>query len=129
MHILPKPIRLGPLMRTTLRTLAPVLAFLTVLAAPPAAFAAVLRVLSADDRGVTIQVSAEDWSLAAPDAVTGRARIVGVPAARSLAIPGRALLPTYGGLLAIPPDSRPSIRVLSRGAETTREGVRLAISG
>lgn len=119
-------------MRIPLRTLTPVLATLAAFSAtsaPLAASAAVLRVLSADDRGVTIQVGAEDWSLAAPDAVTGRASIVGVPAARSIAIPGRALLPTYGGLLAIPADARPSIRVLSRGAETTRDGVRLKVAG
>lgn len=119
-------------MRISLRSLTPVLAALaavSALSAPFTASAAVLRVLSADDRGVTIQVSAENWSLGAPNAVTGRASIVGVPGARSLAIPGRALLPTYGGLLAIPADARPSIRVLSRGTETIREGVRLKVAG
>lgn len=113
-------------MRASIRTL--VLA-LAVLAVPPAASAAVLRILSADDRGVTLQVATEDWSLTAPDATTGRSRVVGVPEARSLSTPGRALLPTYTAMLAVPPDGRPSVRVLSRGAERSREGVRLVIAG
>lgn len=113
-------------MRTSIRTLAFAAAFL---AAPLAARGAVLRILSADERGVTVQVTTENWSLAAPDAATGRARIVGVPAARSLAMPGRALLPSYSALLAVPPDARPSLKVVARGAAVTREGVKLVVAG
>lgn len=116
-------------MRTSLPTLALALAAAAALSWPVPACSAPIRILSADDRGVTLQVGAENWSLAAPDRVTGRTRIVGVPEARSLSTPGRALLPSYSGMLAIPPDARPSIRVLTRGVETTREGVRLAIAG
>ncbi len=121
-----KPIRLHPLMRTSIRTLPFVLA---LLAAPLAARAAVLRILSADDRGVTLQVTTENWSLSAPDPVTGRARIVGVGQASSIAVPGRPLLPTYSALLAIPPDAHPTVRVTARGDESVRDGVKLEVAG
>lgn len=121
-----KPIRIPPPMRASIPTL--VLA-LAALAAPATAAAAGVRVLSSDDRGVTLQVETERWSLTAADPVTGRARIVGVPGSHSLSTPGRALLPTYTAVLAIPTDANPSLRVLARGAESASEGVRLAIAG
>jgi len=103
---------------------------LAALAAPlDTATAAGVRLLAADERGVTLQVDTENWSLTAADALTGRARIVGVPGSHTLSSPGRALLPTYTAMLAIPPDARPTLRVLARGPETAREGVRLAIAG
>lgn len=113
-------------MRNLIRTL--VFAAAALMAALPAS-AAAIRVLSADDRGLTLQVNTEAWSLTAPDALTGRARIVGVPAAHSLSTPGHALLPSYTAMLAVPPDARPTLRVLSSGAPVVRTGVRLAIAG
>lgn len=113
-------------MRTSIR---PLLLCLAVLLAAGAADAAPLRVLTADDRGVTLQVDTETWSLTAPDPRTGRARIVGVPAARSLASPGHALLPYYSTLLALPPDARPTVRVLSAGTPVVREDVKLVVAG
>ena len=113
-------------MRASIRTLVFVLAALAV---PAFVSAAGVRVLASDERGVTLQVDTENWSLTAADALTGRARIVGVPQSHSLSSPGRALLPTYTALLAIPPDARPSLRVLARGAETARDGVKLVIAG
>ncbi len=126
MQIPRKPIRLAAHMRPSILLTA---LFAAAFWAPSAASAAGVRVLSADERGVTLRVDTERWSLSAPDAVTGRATIVGVPMAHSLSSPGRALLPTYTALLAIPPDARPSLRVLERGDESVRGGVRLAIAG
>ncbi|MBI5170941.1 MAG: hypothetical protein HZA61_15735 [Candidatus Eisenbacteria bacterium] len=108
------------------RALAAVLPLLALLALPAAA--AGLRVLATDPRGVTLQVSAGDWSLSAPNS-KGRSKIVGVPDAHSLADPGHALLPAYAAMLAIPNDARPSVRVLQADAPSTRTGVKLAIAG
>lgn len=113
-------------MRASIRTSVLVLA---ALAAPLAASAGGVRVVSTDDRGVTLEVATENWSLTAADALTGRVRIVGVPEAHSLSSPGRALLPTYTAMLAMPTDARPTLRLLARGAETVRDGVRLVIAG
>jgi hypothetical protein len=113
-------------MRTSIRTLALVLGALA-LAAP--ARSSGLRVLSADDRGLTLEVVTGEWSLSAPDPLTGRSHILGVPETHNLSTPGRALLPFYGSMLAIPPDARPSVRVLSSTAGPTLEGVKLVIAG
>ncbi len=87
-----------------------------------------LRVLATDPRGVTLQVSAGDWSISAPNPM-GRSSIVGVPDAHSLADPGHALLPAWGAMLAIPNDARPSVRVLQSDAPVRRDGVKLRIAG
>lgn len=108
------------------RALAAVLPLLALLAT--SAGAAGLRVLATDPRGVTLQVSAGEWSLSAPNSM-GRSRIVGVPDAHSLADPGHALLPAWATMLAVPTDARPSVRVLSSDPPVTRSGVRLAIAG
>lgn len=113
-------------MRAPIRTLVLVLA---ALAAPALASAAGFRLLAADERGVTLRVDTENWSLTAPDALTGRSKIVGVPGSHALSSPGRALLPTYTAMLAVPPDARPTLTVLARDGETSREGVKLAIAG
>lgn len=113
-------------MRASIRTLVLVLA---ALAAPALASAAAFRLIAADERGVTLRVDTENWSLTAPDALTGRAKIVGVPGSHALSSPGRALLPTYTAMLAVPPDARPTFTVLARDGETSREGVKLAIAG
>lgn len=108
------------------RALAAVLPLLVLFALP--AYAAGLRVLATDPRGVTLQVSAGDWSLSSPNS-KGRSKIVGVPDAHSLADPGHALLPAYSAMLAIPNDARPSVRVLQADAAVSRTGVKLAIAG
>jgi hypothetical protein len=108
-----------------LRCLVPVLSALLLASA---AAADVLRIVATDARGVTLQVSTESWSLTAPDP-DGRARVIGVPDAHSLADPGHALLPAYSTMLAVPADAHPTVRVLSADAPVLREGVRLAIAG
>ncbi|MFN8589514.1 MAG: C25 family cysteine peptidase [Candidatus Eisenbacteria bacterium] len=77
---------------------------------------------------MTLQVSAGDWSLSAPNS-KGRSKIVGVADAHSLADPGHALLPAWSTMLAVPNDARPSVRVLQSDAPVRRDGVKLAIAG
>ena len=108
-----------------LRSVTPILFALAVYG--PAARADVLRIVSSDERGVTLQVSTETWSLSAPGP-DGRVHVVGVPDAHSLADPGHALLPVYSTMLALPPDARPTVRVISADAPVVRGGVRLAIA-
>ncbi len=88
----------------------------------------VLQVVSTDAHGLTVRVTTEAWSLAAPGA-DGRRKVIGVPDAHSLTDPGHALLPAYSALLLLPPDARPSVRVLSASAPVESTGVRLAIAG
>jgi hypothetical protein len=105
-----------------------VLAIALIAATAPAAGAEVVRVVATDANGVTLRIMAEAWSLTPPSA-DGRVRIVGVPEAHSLADPGHALLPAYSATLAVPPDARPSLRVVSASVPTVRGGVRLEIAG
>src|SRR5690348_699962 len=92
------------------------------------AAAAGLRVIASDATGVTLAYTPEPWALSAPGR-DGRLRVIGVPAAHSLAAPGRAVLPAYSALLALPVDARAAVRVLATGGEDVRDGVRLAIAG
>src|SRR5205823_5020763 len=101
---------------------------LASLATPGSAGAAPVRVLASDARGVTLQVSVGAWSLSAP-APDGRVTVTGLPESHSMSIPGRPLLPAYSAMLALPPDARPSARVLSQSGEQARDGVSLAIAG
>ena len=103
-------------------------ATLLILATSSPAHAEGLVVRAADARGVTLELSLPQWSLSAP-AQDGRVTVLGVPRAHSLAEPGRPLLPAYSGVVALPPDSRPSIRVIASDPEVTRENVRIAIAG
>ena len=82
-----------------------------ILATSSSAHAEGLVVRAADTRGVTLELSLPQWSLSAP-ARNGRVTVLGVPRAHSLAEPGRPLLPAYSGVVALPPDARPTIRVI-----------------
>ncbi len=102
-------------------------AAMAVVAVVPAR-AASLRVVASDPRGVTLQLAVGAWSLSAPNAA-GRAQVQAEPGARTLGEPGRALLPAWSALVALPPDARPSVRVLAGSATESRDGVRLAVAG
>ncbi|MEO5989612.1 MAG: C25 family cysteine peptidase [Candidatus Eisenbacteria bacterium] len=85
------------------------------------------RVLASDAGGVTLRLQVPQWSLSPADA-DGRVSIVGVPGSHSLAEPGRALVPVYSGLIAIPAGVRPVLRVLESAPEEASNGVRLRIA-
>src|SRR5262249_18486236 len=92
------------------------------------ALAEPVHIVSTDERGITLEVTVGAWSLtpAGPD---GRARLGYLPGSHALIVPGRPQLPAYGVTLALPPDGRPSARLLSSTREQAREGVRLEVSG
>jgi hypothetical protein len=110
-----------------LRTLLPALLPLA-LAGPGTALAAPVRVVASDARGVTLQVTVGAWSLSDPGR-DGRVIVTGLPESHSMSIPGRPLLPAYSAMLALPPDARPTARVLAASGEQAREGALLAIAG
>lgn len=88
-----------------------------------------IRILSADDRGVTLELVTPPLSLTAP-APDGRVRVAGLSAsAHTLGEPGHPALPAFTALLALPPEARPSARVLSSTGEEVRSGVAMAING
>ncbi|MEO5617703.1 MAG: C25 family cysteine peptidase [Candidatus Eisenbacteria bacterium] len=94
------------------------------LAAP--AHAAEIRLVSADASGVTLQLEVGNYVLE-PDGDQGRF----VPVVDGLArtdAPGRPRLPYAAALLALPPGTRALARVLSSGAEETRDAAPIAIA-
>ncbi len=112
-----------------IRLLAPLLVLVPLLElASPRPAAAAVRVVASDPRGVTLQVTVGAWSLSAPDA-DGRVRVTGLADAHVMALPGRAMLPAWSATLALPPDARPTVRVLSSTGEQARSGARLVIAG
>ncbi len=96
--------------------------------ASPRPAAAAVRVVASDPRGVTVQVTVGAWTLSAPDA-DGRVRVTGLADAHAMAIPGRAMLPAWSATLALPPDARPTVRVLASSGEQARSNTRLIIAG
>ena len=99
-----------------------------LLAAPGVPAAAPVRVLASDPRGVTLQITVGAWGLSAPGR-DGRVHVTGLPESFSMALPGRPMLPAYSATLALPPDARPTARVLSASGEQARNGFKLAIAG
>ena len=126
----PQPNRssIRPSLAVALRALLPALLTLGALSNPPAAAAAALRVVASDARGVTLQVTVGAWTLSAPGH-DGRVHVTGLSGAHELAEPGRPMLPAWSATLALPPDARPSARVLESAGELAREGVRMTIAG
>ena len=104
------------------------LASLLILATSSLVHAEGLVVRATDSRGVTLELSLPQWSLSAPKG-DGCVTVLGVPRAHSLAEPGRPLLPAYSGVVALPPDARPTVRVNASEPEVTRDNVRMAIAG
>src|SRR6185436_9252742 len=90
------------------RLLLPGLTALTALALSSPLHAAPVRVLSSDERGVTLRLDVPAWRLA--DAAAGQKRVV-VPGFEATDVPGRAAMPFASVLVALPPGSRASARV------------------
>ncbi len=82
-----------------------------------------IRLVAADDRGVTLELAFPDYALG-PAGEDGRSPLT-VPGLAAHALPGRPVLPSATTLLAVPPGARPVIGTLEGGGEETREGVRL----
>jgi len=109
--------RLRPLLTTAI----------TLLLAVGAARASEVRVIASDASGVTLKVTTGAWTLD-PRGDEGRV----VPTCDGLSRTtdtGRPRLPYASALLAMPPGARATVRLLSSGTETTREGVHVAITG
>ena len=87
-----------------------------------------VRLVASDARGVTLQVTVGAWTLSAPGR-DGRARVNPLDGAHVLAEPGRPMLPAFAATLAIPPDARPTARVLATDGNQARDGVRLQVAG
>ena len=89
--------------------------------------AQLLRVVTADDKGVTLRLEVPLFMLSAPDGA-GRSTLScpGLPAAGDS---GRPALPLAAALLALPPGARASVRLLDGGEEEVRAGVKLAVEG
>src|SRR5207247_5353343 len=103
------------------------LAALAIALAAPVS-AAPVRVVATDARGVTLQVSIGAWSLSAPGR-DGRSHVNTISGAHSLNLPGRPQLPAFAATLLLPPEGRPSVRVVATGGEQAREGVKLEVAG
>ena len=97
------------------------LLIVAAMAGPGTSAAAPVRVLAADARGVTLQVSVGAWGLSVPDR-DGRVTVTGLPESHSMSFPGRPLLPAYSAMLALPPDARPTARAGSRGCASGHRG-------
>src|SRR2546429_635849 len=67
-------------------------------------------------------------ALTAADA-DGRSQVSPLPGSHALGIPGRPTLPAFAVTLALPPDGRPSARVIAASGEQARDGVRLEVAG
>ena len=115
----------APFMRLTPLFLKAV-AILALLLLPAAAVRAqVLRVVAADDRGVTLRLSLPAYRLSPPSS-DGRVELI-VPGYAVTNLPGRAHLPYAQTLVALPPGAAAVWRVVDAGEEETRDGLRLAL--
>jgi hypothetical protein len=90
-----------------------------------AARAQSLRVVAADDRGVTLRLSLPGYRIS-PPRPDGRVELR-VPGYAVTSLPGRPLLPYAQTLVALPPGARAVSRVVAADQEETRDGLRLAL--
>lgn len=105
------------------RTAALLLALPLVLAG--AARAEPVRIIAADDRGVTLELTFADYQVA-PPGQDGRSRLT-APGLAAYALPGRPVLPSATALIAMPPGARPMLGAIVGDAEEVRDGVRLTL--
>src|SRR5258705_9681893 len=100
-------------------------AFLLVLTlvAARSGHADAVRLVAADDRGVTLELTLPDYQLG-PAGEDGRSRLTatGLTAHTS---PGRPMLPAGTALVALPPGGRPVLGPVDGDAEEVRDRVRL----
>src|SRR5262245_51229143 len=100
---------------------------IALLLAAGAARASEVRVIASDASGVTLRVTTGAWTL---DPRGDEGRVVPTCDGMSRTTDtGRPRLPYAAALLAMPPGARATVRLISSGAETTREGVHVAIAG
>lgn len=93
------------------------------------AHAGAIRIVSADARGVTLEVTTPPIAFTEP-LPSGQVRVAGLPAdAHTLGEPGKPSLPAFAALLAIPQHARPSARVITASGEEVRGGIPMAITG
>ena len=115
------PVRRPPLINGLLVPAA--VAVLAALAVP--AVAGPVRLVEADETGVTLELALPPWSLT-PNVVDGRADIK-VAGLRTMDSPGRASLPFASELIALPPGARATVRVISGSTEETRAGTAITL--
>ena len=118
---------LVPRSRSSLRLVVALAAALAVGVLPGAARSAEpVRMVAADERGVTFRVEAHLAIVRTDDPARFEIRAPGL--ARTAA-PGRPLLPFATALIALPPGARATAAVIGGDPEETRESVRLQVSG
>lgn len=100
-------------------------ALVLLLLPAPAALAQSLRVVAADERGVTLRLSLPGYQLSAP-LLDGRVEL-NVPGYALTSLPGRPHLPYAQTLVALPPGAGALVRVVDAGEEEVRDGLRLAL--
>src|SRR5262245_40612856 len=84
-----------------------------------------VRLLGADDRGVTLELRLADY-LVGPASEDGRSRLT-ASGLTAQSLPGRPVLPTATALVALPPGARPVLGLVDGDAEEARTSVRLWI--
>ncbi len=99
----------------------------SILLAVGAARASEVRVIASDASGVTLKVTTGAWTLD-PRGDEGRV-VPNCDGMSRTTDPGRPRLPYASALLALPPGARATARLITAGAETTRDGVHVAIAG
>src|SRR5262252_7156590 len=114
-------------LRTPLRAVALLVLLPLALARPVTADGGsdALRLRSADDRGLTIDLAVRSYQIGAPGK-NGRS-ILSAPGLDAQALPGRPVLPSVTTLIALPPGARPVVAGADGDPEETRDGVRLTL--
>ena len=108
-----------PSFRAAALLLALPLAFVPAVAAEP------VRLVAADDRGVTLELALPTYTVG-PPGEDGRSRLT-APGLAAGTPPGRPALPAATTLVALPPGALPVLGRIEGDAEETRDGVRLII--
>src|SRR5438105_4854803 len=90
------------------------------------ALAAPARMIAADDRGVTFELTVPAFRVVPTE--DGAASLE-VPGLQAMDVPGRAAMPVASVLLAVPPGARAMARILGGDPEQVRDDVRLQIIG
>ncbi len=100
-------------------------ALLLALALAPAVRADAVRLVAADDRGLTLELRVPAYTVG-PAGGDGRSRLT-APGLAANALPGRPVLPSATTLVALPPGARPMLGAIDGDAEETRDGVQLIL--
>jgi hypothetical protein len=82
-----------------------------------------VRLVAADDRGVTLELALSDYAVG-PAGVDGRSQLT-APGLTAHTLPGRPVLPAGSALVALPPGAVPVLGAVDADAEEVRDGVHL----